>query len=76
MIKDNNITITEKTNIEMNVNSNNRIGVQLETEKNIKKDKSKINKKELIITVVVLILSVIIGFIIGKAMFDALYGNI
>lgn len=36
----------------------------------------KINKKELVITIIVLIASIILGFIIGKSMFEALYGSI
>ena len=36
-------------------------------------DQAKIDKKELIVTIIVLLISIIIGFYIGKAMFDALY---
>lgn len=43
----------------------------------MKKDKkSNINKKELIVTIIVLVLSVVIGFLVGKELFEALYGNI
>ena len=38
-----------------------------------KKNKPKVNKKELIVTIVVLIASIILGFIAGKALFDAMY---
>lgn len=38
--------------------------------------KNKINKKELIITVVVLILCVVVGFFAGKALYEAMYGAI
>ena len=41
-----------------------------------KEKKLNINKKELIITIIVLVLSVVIGFIVGKELFEALYGNI
>lgn len=41
-----------------------------------KKAKAKIDKKELIITVVVLLVAIIVGFIAGKAIFEAFYGNI
>ena len=37
--------------------------------------KNKINKKELIITIVVLAVAIIIGFIAGKALFEVIYGN-
>lgn len=37
--------------------------------------KNKVNKKELIITIVVLIGAIIVGFIAGKVMFDSLYGK-
>lgn len=35
--------------------------------------KSKINKTELIVTIVVLIASIMIGFIIGKELFDSMH---
>ena len=38
-----------------------------------KKNKPKVNKKELIVTIVVLIAAIILGFIAGKALFDAMY---
>ena len=38
-----------------------------------KNNKTKVNKKELIVTIVVLIAAIIIGFIAGKALFDAMY---
>ena len=41
-----------------------------------KKNKLNVNKKELIITIVTLVLSVIIGFIAGKALFESFYGKI
>ena len=41
-----------------------------------KKKKLNINKKELIVTIIVLVLSVIIGFLIGKELFEAYYGKI
>lgn len=34
------------------------------------------NKKEIIITISVLIISIVIGFIAGKVLFDIVYGNI
>lgn len=39
----------------------------------MKNNKSKINKKEIIVTVVVLILAILIGFIAGKALFDVMH---
>ena len=42
----------------------------------MKKNKLKINKKELIITIVVLILCVVVGFFAGKALYEAMYGAI
>ena len=42
----------------------------------MKKINIKANKKEIIITILVLTLSVVIGFIIGEELFEALYGNI
>ena len=42
----------------------------------VKKEKIKIDKKELIITIIVLILAIILGFIIGKFLFEAVYGKI
>lgn len=48
-------------------------------EGNMKKantNKVKIDKKELIITIVVLLLSIVIGFLFGKGLFEALYGQI
>lgn len=38
-----------------------------------KKKKVKVDKKELIVTIVVLVAAIIIGFIAGKALFDAMY---
>ena len=38
--------------------------------------KIKIDKKELTITIIVLVLSVVIGFIIGKELFESFYGKI
>ena len=38
-----------------------------------KKNKSKVNKKELIVTIVVLVAAIIVGFYAGKALFDAMY---
>ena len=38
--------------------------------------KNKINKKELIITIIVLILAVVIGIIGGKELYEAMYGKI
>lgn len=42
----------------------------------MKKNKTKTSKKELIITIVVLVAAIILGFIVGKELFDAVYGNI
>ena len=41
-----------------------------------KEKKLNINKKVLIITIVVLVLSVVIGFLVGKELFESFYGNI
>ena len=41
-----------------------------------KKKKLNINKKELIVTIIVLILSVVIGFLVGKELFESFYGKI
>ena len=41
-----------------------------------KEKKLNINKKELIITIVVLVLSVVIGFLVGKELFESFHGNI
>ena len=38
-----------------------------------KTKKTKSNQKEIIITIVVLIAAIILGFIAGKALFDAMY---
>lgn len=38
-----------------------------------KKNKSKVDKKELIVTIVVLLAAIVLGFFIGKALFDAMY---
>ena len=38
--------------------------------------KNKINKKELIITIIVLMLAVVIGIIGGKELYEAMYGKI
>jgi len=43
---------------------------------NSKENIIKIDKKELIITIIVLILAIILGFIIGKFLFEAVYGKI
>lgn len=42
----------------------------------MKNKKTKVNKKELIITIIVLVAAIILGFIVGKELFDAVYGNI
>ena len=39
----------------------------------MKKNKSKVDKKELIITIIVIIASLILGFLLGKALFEAVY---
>ena len=41
----------------------------------MKKNNVKLNKKELIITIVVWLGAIIIGFIAGKFLFDVVYGN-
>lgn len=38
-----------------------------------KKNKPKVDKKELIVTIVVLVAAIVLGFIAGKALFDAMY---
>ena len=38
-----------------------------------KKNKSKVDKKELIVTIIVLAASVVLGFFVGKALFEAMY---
>ena len=38
-----------------------------------KKNKTKVDKKELIITIVVLLVAIVLGFFIGKALFQAMY---
>lgn len=38
-----------------------------------KKYKLKFNKTELIVTIIVLIASLVLGFLLGKSMFDKLY---
>ena len=38
-----------------------------------KKNKIKFDRKELIVTIVVLIAAIILGFIAGKSMFDSLH---
>ena len=38
--------------------------------------KYKINKKELIITIIVLIIAIFVGFLGGKALYDAMNGAI
>ena len=43
---------------------------------NNKKNIIKIDKKELVTTIIVLILAIILGFIIGKFLFEAVYGKI
>ena len=35
--------------------------------------KENFNKKEIIFTIIVLIISVVIGFVVGKNLFDALH---
>ena len=42
----------------------------------VKKEKIHTNKKEIIITLVVLVIAVIIGFIAGKFLYEAVYGTI
>ena len=42
----------------------------------MKNKKFKMDKKEIIITIGVLLGSVILGFIIGKNLFEAFYGKI
>lgn len=42
----------------------------------MKKNKSKVNTKEIIITIAVLVVAIIVGFIAGKALFDVVYGNL
>lgn len=34
------------------------------------------SKKEIIITIIVLVAAIILGFLIGKVLFEALYGKI
>lgn len=41
-----------------------------------KKTRLNTNKKELIVTIIVLILSVVIGFLVGKELFETFYGKI
>ena len=41
-----------------------------------KKKKLNINKKELIVTIIVLVLSVVIGFLVEKELFESFYGKI
>ena len=38
-----------------------------------KKNQIYVDKKELIITIVVLVAAIILGFVAGKALFDAFY---
>ena len=38
-----------------------------------KKNKIKVDRKELIITIVVLVAAIILGFLLGKNLFDSLY---
>ena len=38
-----------------------------------KQNKIKVDKKELIVTIVVLVAAIGLGFFLGKALFDALY---
>lgn len=38
-----------------------------------KKNKEKVDKKEIIITVIVLVAAIALGFFLGKTLFDALY---
>jgi len=42
----------------------------------MKKDKVKIDKKELIITIIVLVVAIVLGFFAGKALYEAMYGAI
>lgn len=37
------------------------------------KNKIKVDKKELIVTIVVLVAAIVLGFFIGKALFEAMY---
>jgi len=39
----------------------------------MKKNKVKVDKKELIVTIAVIIGALILGFLLGKALFDAIY---
>ena len=43
---------------------------------NNKKNIIKIDKKELVTTIIVFILAIILGFIIGKFLFETVYGKI
>ena len=40
------------------------------------KNKIKIDKKELIVTIVVLLAAIVLGFLIGKELFEVMYGNL
>lgn len=42
----------------------------------MKKNKKSINKKELIVTIVVLVGAIVLGFIIGKHLFEIYGGQI
>ena len=48
-------------------------GKPMAQKKNKTKQKIKVDKKEIIVTTIVLIAAIILGFIAGKALFDALY---
>ena len=37
-----------------------------------KKNKVKVDKKELIVTIIVLLASIVLGFLLGKSLFDSL----
>ena len=42
----------------------------------MKKNKVNFNKKELIVTIIVLVAAIILGFFAGKALYEAMYGAI
>lgn len=42
----------------------------------MKKNKMNINKKEIIITIIVLVLCIVVGFFAGKALYETMYGAI
>ena len=39
------------------------------------KNESKINKKELIITIIVLLVAIVVGIIGGRILYDVMYGR-